>query len=289
MAKESKGDLCFRYGITVFLCLWAVITIIPLISVIALSFSSKSAVDANAVTLWPVGFTLVSWEHILTDSNLWRSFFVTVISTVLAVFLALLINILIAYPLAKRQFKPGAAIMMFCVIPMILKAPQVPYFLTLRAIGLYDNPLVLVLPHILATYNMAIIRTFFKQLPVEIEEAASIDGCGHFQTLWKIVLPSSKAVLATIALFYGVNVWNQFQHPMMFIANPAFYPLQMKVRQLVASGADVLRDVIASNNQFNETTLGSVAIVFAIIPIIAVYPWLQKYFAKGAMLGSVKG
>ena len=172
---------------------------------------------------------------------------------------------------------------------MIFKAPTVPYFLTVRSYGLYNNVLVLILPHILSAYNLAIMRTFFKQFPSEVEEAAEIDGCGSFQTLIRIVLPSSKAVLATVGLFYGVTIWNQFQHPMMFISKTELYPLQLKIRQLINAGGDITGMVVRSDVNYNETTLGAAAVVFAIIPVVAVYPWLQKYFAKGAMLGSVKG
>ena len=122
-----------------------------------------------------------------------------------------------------------------------------------------------------------------------IEEAAVIDGCGTAQVLFRVVLPSSKAVLATIGLFYGVTAWNQFQHPLMFINNVNWYPLQMKIRQLINGGSEIMDEVLSAANNYNEATLSAATILFAIIPVIAVYPWLQKYFAKGAMLGSVKG
>ena len=179
--------------------------------------------------------------------------------------------------------------MMYVILTMIFKAPTVPYFLTLRGLGLYNNIFVLILPHILSAYNLAIMRTFFKSFPEEVEDAAKIDGCGCFKTLWSIVLPSSKAVLATVGLFYAVTMWNQFQHPMMFIQKTQLYPLQMKIRQMLNAGADVMGITVRSNANYTEDTLGAATTVFAIVPIIIVYPWLQKYFAKGAMLGSVKG
>ena len=154
---------------------------------------------------------------------------------------------------------------------------------------MFNNPLVLVLPHILTAYNLIIMRTFFKQFPEEVEEAAKIDGCGYFQMLYKIILPSSKAVLTTVGLFYAVTLWNQFQHPLMFIQKADLFPLQLKIRQLISGGSEMANITMLSNANYTESTLSAATVVFAIIPIIAIYPWLQKYFAQGAMLGSVKG
>ncbi len=287
--KESRSDAVFAGVLTAIMILFAVVALIPLVNVLSLSLSSKVPVEMNRVNLLPVGLTTDSWSYIIGNEAMWRSFGLTVFSTVTGVVLALFLNAIMAYPLSKTRFKPGRTIMILVVGTMIFKAPTVPYFLTLRSYGLYNSVLVLILPHILSAYNLAIMRTFFKQFPSEVEEAAEIDGCGSFQTLIRIVLPSSKAVLATVGLFYGVAIWNQFQHPMMFISKTELYPLQLKIRQLINAGGDITGMVVRSNVNYNETTLGAAAVVFAIVPVVAVYPWLQKYFAKGAMLGSVKG
>jgi len=267
----------------------AIIALIPLVTVVAMSFSSKAAADMNVVNLWPVDFTLASWKYILTNLDIWRAFIITLVSAVAGTMLSLSVTTLMAYPLSKDDFKLSKALMIFVIITMIFKAPVVPYFLTVKGIGLFNNPLVLVVPHILSAYNLAIMRTFFKQFPREVEEAAMIDGAGHFRLLTYIVVPSSKAVLATVGLFYGVTIWNQFQHPIMFIQDTKWFPLQLKIRQLI-SGSSELQTLSASiGNNFNERTLQAAVVVFAIIPIVIIYPFLQKYFTKGAMLGSVKG
>lgn len=287
--RESIKDKIFSGALTLILIILAVIAVVPLFNVLAMSFSSKAAADMNIVNLLPVGFTLDSWKYIMTDQGIWRAFAISLGTTLLGTFLALMITALMAYPLSKKQFKLGGLLMMLVVGTMIFKAPIVPYFLTVRGMGLYNNLLVLVLPHILSAYNLAIMRTFFKQFPMEVEEAAMIDGCGCFQILMRIVLPSSKAVLATVGLFYAVTMWNQFQHPMMFIQNTNLFPLQMKIRQLINGGSDLANIAAVANVNYTEATLSAATVVFAIIPIILIYPWLQKYFAKGAMLGSVKG
>ena len=287
--RESTKDRIFQGVITLILAIIGVIALIPFLTVIARSFSSKAASDMDIINLWPVGFTFDSWKYILSDMGLWRAFFISLTTTLAGTFLALVVTALMAYPLSKTNFKLGRPLMLVVIITMIFKAPIVPYFLTIKGLGLLNNPLVLILPHILSAYNLAIMRTFFKQFPVEVEEAAMIDGCGCFQILYKIVLPSSKAVLATVGLFYAVTIWNQFQTPVMFIQKTELFPLQLKIQQLINGGSELANIVAASNVNYTESTLSAATVVFAILPIIAIYPWLLKYFAKGAMLGSVKG
>lgn len=286
---ESIKDKAFQGAITFILCILGIIALIPLLTVIARSFSSKAAADMNIINLWPVGFTLASWKYILSDPGLWKAFFISLSTTIIGTVLALTVTSLMAYPLSKSNFKLGQILMLYVIMTMIFKAPVVPYFLTVKGMGLFNNPLVLILPHILSAYNLAIMRTFFKQFPAEVEEAAMIDGCGYFQMLYKIVIPSSKAVLTTVGLFYAVTMWNQFQHPIMFIQKTGLFPLQLKIRQLINGGSDFANIAAVANVNYTESTLSAATVVFAIIPIIAIYPWLQKYFAKGAMLGSVKG
>ena len=289
MIKESCKDKTFRIIVTVILCIFAGISIVPLLTVVAMSFSSKAASDMNIVNLWPVDFTPSSWYYILSRVDIWKSFALTLVATLATTFLALLITSLMAYPLAKKEFKIRRIVMIFVTVTMVFKAPVVPYFLVMKGIGMINNPMVLVLPHILTAYNMIIMRTFFSNFPTEVEESARIDGCGCFRVLWKIVLPSSKAVLASVGLFYAVTAWNQFQHPLMFIQDTKLYPLQLKIRQLINGGSELMSVTAAQDVNYTESTLSAATVVFAIIPIIMVYPWLQKYFAKGAMLGSVKG
>lgn len=286
---ESRGEKIFVSGITVVLLLLSLIAVIPLLSVLSTSFSSKRAVDLNLVTIWPREFTFDSWGHIIDRPDLWKAFFLTLGSTLIGTVLALLITALFAYPLSKREFRWGPVIMVGVVIALVFKAPIVPYFLTVRGIGLYNNPLVLIVPHILNPFNLIIMRTFFKQFSKELEEAAFIEGCGYFRMLFQFVLPLSKAVLATLALFYGVVLWNQFQTPLLFLQNPDLFPLQIKIRQFITDDSIIMLGVPKLDLNYNERTLRAATVIFAMVPVIAVYPFLQKYFVKGAMLGSVKG
>lgn len=286
----SKGEKTFVGIITGLLILLSIVALIPLVSVISTSLSSKSAVDMNLVTLWPKEFTLDSWKYIIDRPDLWKSFFLTLSTTLIGTVLALLMTALFAYPLSKPEFRWGSVIMMAVVIAMIFKAPIIPYFLTVRGIGLYDNPLVLIIPHILNPFNLIIMRTFFKQFSKELEEAAFLEGCGYFRMLFQFVLPLSKAVLATLALFYGVVLWNQFQHPLLFLQDTNWFPLQIKIRQFITDDSVIMAGAASTMDlNYNARTLRAATVIFAIAPIIVVYPFLQKYFVKGAMIGSVKG
>lgn len=287
---ESRGEKIFVSTITILLILLSVMALIPLLSVISTSLSSKSAVDMNLVTIWPKQFTLDSWGQMIDRVDLWKSFSLTLISTVVGTVLALLMTALLAYPLSKSEFRWGPVIMIGVVIAMIFKAPLIPYFLTVRGVGLYNNPLVLIVPHILNPFNLIIMRSFFKGFSKELEEAAFIEGCGYFRMLFQFVLPLSKAVLATLALFYGVVLWNQFQHPLLFLQDPNWFPLQIKIRQFITDDNVIMVGAASTADlNYNERTLRAVTVIFAIIPIVMVYPFLQKYFVKGAMIGSVKG
>lgn len=287
--RSSAGDFWYTAVITAILVMFGILTAIPLISEFALSLSSKAASDMNAVTLWPVGFTLDSWKHMLSQPALWRSFFVSAVSTVIGVVLALGINVLMAYPLSKDDFPLRKALMLYIIFTMIFKAPTVPYYLQIVKLGLRNNFWVLVMPHILSAYNLVVMRSFFRAFPKDIEEAAAIDGCGKFGTLFRIVLPSSKPVLMTVGLYYGVAMWNQYQTPLMFITDPKLFPLQLKIQQIVSTGAEIESVTKIANVNYTANTLSAVVVLFAVLPVLVVYPFIQKHFTKGAMIGSVKG
>ncbi|WP_223292312.1 carbohydrate ABC transporter permease [Salipaludibacillus neizhouensis] len=288
MMAMSRGEKILQVIIVTTLCLLSIIAIIPVVSVLATSFSSRLPVDMNQVTLWPIGFTFDSWKYMIFRPDLWKSFGITLFTTIIGTILSLLITALMAYPLAKKEFMLGKFLIIAAVITLVLKPPLVPYFLTLREYGLYNNILVLIFPHVLTAFNLIIMRTFFKDFPQELEEAAKVEGCGYFRVFFQLVLPLSKPVLATLGLFYAVVIWNQFQHPVMFIQDPDLFPLQLKIRQFITSESVMPALMAEERPNYNEYTLRATAIIFAITPIIMVYPFIQKYFVKGAMLGAVK-
>ena len=288
--RESTGDRGFSAAILVFLILFAILMAVPMVAELAVSLSSKIASQTGSIGLLPVGFTFASWEFMLRNASLWTSFLISVASTALVVVISLLINSMMAYPLSKKRFGPARAVLLLVVFTMIFKAPTIPYFLALRGYGLYNSFWAMVVPQVISAYNLLVMRSFFQSFPQEIEEAAEIDGCGKFRMFFRIVLPSSKAVIATVGLFYGVGAWNQYATPLMMIQDTALFPLQLKIHQLVnAASGDIAAAVKVSTANYTNDTLGAAAVIFSMIPVLILYPFVQKYFAKGAMLGSVKG
>ena len=288
--QESTGDRLFTLVILFVLILFGILMAVPMIAELAVSLSSKIASQTGSIGLLPVGFTFASWEFMLRNAGLWTSFGISAVSTAIVVVVSLLINAMMAYPLSKKNFPPVKALMLIVVFTMIFKAPTIPYFLTLRGYGLYNNFWAMVVPQVISAYNLLVMRSFFQTFPQEVEEAAAIDGCGKFRMFFRIVLPSSKAVIATVGLFYGVGAWNQYATPLMMIQDTALFPLQLKIHQLVnAASGDIAAAVKVSTANYTNDTLGAAAVIFSMIPVLMIYPFVQKYFAKGAMLGSVKG
>ena len=287
---SSLGEKIFGAANTIFLVLLSLTMVYPLYQIVISSLSSIDPVLKNKVWAFPVEFTFATWEHVLTNNGLWRALFNTVWSTAVATGLALLLSVMMAYALSKKRFMPAKIILSLVILTMILKAPMIPYFVTLRSYGLYNNPLVLVLPHLVMAYNLVILRSFFLGIPAELEESARLDGCGDFQTLFHIVLPVSKSALATIGLFYAVLIWNQFLHPKLFLRSDTWITLQLKLRSLIEIPEELYEQLLGNGKQIvGFETIQAASIIFATIPILIVYPLLQKHFVKGALLGSVKG
>ncbi|WP_127586358.1 carbohydrate ABC transporter permease [Paenibacillus koleovorans] len=286
--KETKSETAFRLSNIVLLGILGFIMLVPLLKVLSTSFSSPYAVDTGQVFIWPVEFTWASWERIIGREALWRSFALNVVVTAGGTVMCLLMTALMAYPMSKPEFKPARFLAIMVVFTMVFRYPIIPFFLTVRGLGLYDNFLVLIVPYLITAYNLIIMRTFFRELPKELEEAAQMEGCGYFQLLFRVILPLSKAVLATLGIFYAVLLWNQFMNPLLFIDNQHLYPLQLRLREYMINSDSELEPSLQGNIPYNNATLKAATIIFATIPIIIVYPFLQKHFVKGATLGSVK-
>lgn len=287
--KRTKGDQLFQIINYAFLIAAAATMLLPLIQLLAVSFSSPIAADSKLVFLFPVEFTTASWSHILQNRGLWTSFGITVYITVAGTLLSMLFSVLTAYPLSHRQFLLRKPIMLGIIITMIFNAPMIPFFLTVRELGLMNSLWSLILPGVIGTFNMIIIRTFFMGIPKELDDSARIDGCNEAGLLIRIYLPLSKPVMATVSLFYAVGYWNTFQRAVLFIRDPEKWPLQTKLRAYLTSPEELAAvNLVLGDYDFNTTTLKAATILFATIPIVLVYPYLQKYFVKGSMLGSLK-
>lgn len=288
MKRIKLGDA----GIYIALTVIVLIMIFPFVHEIAKSFSSPGAVDAGRVSLWPREFTLGNYDYLFTKqfSQLSRSFAITIFITVAGTLWSLLITAPLAFAISRprREFRLGPIAMGIAIFSMIFTPPIVPYFLTIKAYGLMDSQWATILPHSVIPFHLIILVTFFRELPAELFDACRIDGAGSFRIFYRIAVPLSKAALATIGVFTAIILWNIFLHPLLFIRSPEKFPLQIFIRSIFLGGGD-LRNTLMDYNPFSEAaSMKSALVVLTTIPIAIVYPFLQKYFVKGMMVGSIK-
>ena len=291
--KQSMGTKVFNISNIVFLVFLALICILPFIHVIAISFSNKIYVSAGMVTLWPQGFTLASYEYLLKKTAFWQSFNVSLVRLVLGTAINLLVIMLTAYPLSKESTKLRMRTFYawFFFVTMLISGGMIPNYILVNELGLRDSIWALVLPGALPIFNLVLMLNFFRQVPKELEEAAFIDGAGHFRTLVQVYIPISMPAIATISLFCMVSHWNAWFDGMIYMNSSEKLPLQTYLRSVImdVNMSEMSGDDWELLKTLSDRSIKSTQIIIAMIPILCVYPFLQKYFVKGIVLGSVKG
>lgn len=281
------GDFLIMLVILI-LCLTC---IVPFIHIAAKSVSSNSAVLAKQVTLWPRGFTTEAYASIFKDGQLTRSMFYTVYMTAIFTAIGMVVTICAAYPLSKKRLKGRTFFSFAFMFTMYFSAGLIPEYLLLSSLNLLNTMWVLILPLCFSAYNMLIMKSFFQStIPESLEEAAFLDGADHFQILFRIVLPLSKPILATLALFYAVGRWNAYADAKYYVRVRPLQPIQYILSNMIlSSGSDAISLSEGSAAQSTPEVLQSAAIMFATIPILCIYPFVQKHFVRGVMIGAVKG
>lgn len=290
--KKSTADKAADVIIYAVIAILALLCIIPFLHVAAVSISSDADVYANNVFLIPKHPTLDAYKTVLGDKSMMQSLGFTVVLTLIFTVMGMLVTICAAYALSKKQLKGRYVISTMFLITMYFTAGTIPDYLLVDSLNLLDTAWALILPLVFSAYNMIILRTFMENsIPESLLEAAKLDGCDEFRTLWQIVLPLSKPVLATLALFYAVGRWNSFQDALYYIQSDSLKPLQLKLYNLVnASGSTGSLAQEAGGGQVQAAeVVKSATIMFATLPIVLVYPFVQKYFVSGVMIGAVKG
>lgn len=269
--------------------LCVLVCIVPIIHILALSMSGRDAVLARRVALWPVDLDFNAYISVSMDRTMQNALVFSVWLTVVYTVFAMIGSILLAYPLSKTNLPGRKWLMLFVLIPMYFAGGTIPEYLWVKQMGLIDSPMSLLLPVLISTYNTIILRNFFTSIPDSLEESAYLDGCSDFGVLFRIVLPLSTAALATISLFYAVTRWNTFADVRYYINSTKYYTLQMKLYQVVFNTTDTEVSMLeGGRNAVLPETVKAAAIVFSTVPIIIMYPFLQKYFVQGVMIGAVK-
>lgn len=269
--------------------LFILVCLMPMINILARSLSSSQAMINNRVSFWPVEFTWESYFYVLQDKAFVRSLWWTALLTLICTLVSLTITILAAYPLIYSDLKGRKFYNGMMLLTMYFSAGTIPNYLLMKQLNLLDNPLVLIIPNCLSIFNMIILRSFFDTVPESLRESAQLDGAGPINVLIRIYLPLSKPVMATLALFYAVGRWNGFSDALMYISNPKYAPIQLKLYQVINNRSSI---ETAQQEGFAAPVasegLKAASVMFATVPILLIYPWLQRYFITGVTLGAIK-
>lgn len=292
--RESKGDRLFSVINYTVLTLFLITILYPLIYIASASISDSQAVIAGKVWLWPIQPTLDGYSAVFKHKLIWIGFRNSLYYTVVGTIINVVMTILAAYPLARKDFYGKNVFMFFFVFTMMFSGGLIPTYLIVKDLGLLNTTWAMLLPGALGVWNMIITRTYFQTtIPDELLEASQLDGCSDFNFVWRIILPLSGPIIAVITLFYAVGHWNSFFNAFIYLKNQNLYPLQLVLRDiLVQNDVDLtmLTDVqeIARREGLRELLKYSLIIV-ATLPLLVAYPFVQKYFVKGIMIGSLKG
>lgn len=291
--KESKGDRAFSIFNYVFLAIVAVVVLYPLIFVLSASLSNPEYVISGDIWLWPKEFTVEAYEKVFQNPDIINGFINTLKYTFFGTLLNIVMTICAAYPLSRRNLKGKGFIMAFMVFTMFFSGGLIPTYLLIRDLGMINTFWVMIIPNAVAVWNIIIMRTFFQSIPYELEESAMIDGAGNFRILWSIVLPLSLPVMAVMVLFYAVGHWNSYFQALIYLQDQDKFPLQLILRQILIHGqADDM--IKATSESFLAQKLSVEGLKYAVLivanlPMLMLYPFLQRYFVKGVMIGSLKG
>ncbi|GIP00422.1 protein LplC [Paenibacillus lautus] len=272
----------------------SLLTLFPFWYEIAASFSSSRAITSGEVFLWPVEFNTVAYERLLDDGQLIKAMGNTILVTVIGTALNVIMTIMAAYPLSRKRLVGRNGLLAFITITMLFVAGLIPNFILIKSLGLMNSYWSIWLPGLISTYNMFVMKTFMEGLPEEIEESASIDGAGDWRILLQIYMPLCKPILAALSLFYAVGWWNSYFNVLLYITESTKLTVMVKLYQMVSRVDDNLLNNIGGNDALEQIlltpeALKAAAVVIVVTPILCVYPFLQKHFVKGVLIGSVKG
>lgn len=291
MDLDSRGDKIFRFFSGLFLLLLAAIVLYPVYFIVIASFSDPDAVLAGKVVLWPVDINLEGYIKIIERADVWLGYRNTIVYTLLTVVLSLLVTIPAGWALSRKTLPGKKFWMMYFIIPMFFGGGLIPFYNVMSSLGLVNTIWAIVLPSILSVWNLFMTKTFFESsIPNGLIEAAKIDGASHFRTFVSVVLPLAKAIMAVMALYYAVGQWNSYFNAMIFLQDETLYPLQLVLKEILiasestvgGSGETILQQYRLANQ------LKYVSVIVSSLPVLMLYPFVQKYFAQGVMIGSLK-
>ncbi|MDR9854174.1 carbohydrate ABC transporter permease [Paenibacillus sp. VCA1] len=290
--RDTLGEKVFYLFNYALLSLFGLLCLLPILNIVSVSFSDSHAVASGRVSLWPSGFSLDSYKALFVGTGIVRALINNVEITVVGVALSMIATIMAAYPLSRSYFYGRRFFTLAIVFTMLFGGGLIPSYLVIQALGLIDHYSALWLPGLVSAFNMLVLKTHFENLPAEMEEAARIDGCNEWRLIGQIFLPLSMPVIAALTLFYAVGYWNSFMNVLIYINSPEKHNLTVLVQQMIYSQSLLSEINNVQPDEIQQLTpdgVKSAGIVVMIAPLLAVYPFLQKYFVKGVMIGAIKG
>ena len=284
---NNASEKRYQFFWSLFFILVSIIAIIPILRVISISLSSKDAIIKGEVFIWPVGLNTDAYSKALKTGNFMGTMGYSVVLMLASAAINMVMTILMAFPLARRNLRLGSVIMTFCVLTMYLNPGTIPTFLNVRDFGLINTVWALLVPGAMSVYNMIIMRTAFRAIDESLYEAARIEGCSEFRILWQIAVPLTVPTIATLALFYAVGRWNGIEDQIYYINSSSLYTVQMTLKQMIESIAISAEE--GSTTQMTPENVKAASITLSMLPMLIVYPFVQRFFTQGIMLGAVKG
>ena len=290
MRKTTLGEKIFDIFNIVLLTLLGAATLLPFLHVVAKSMSSQTAVSLGEVTFIPRGIQFGTFQYVLNQAQFLNSFRNSVIIAVAGTVMGLILTVMAAYPLSKPQLKGRKFFMMCYVFIMLFSGGIIPNFLLYKTLGLLNTIWALIIPGLVSVFNILLVKTFFEQLPESVEESARMDGASNFKILFRIVLPMALPVLAAVGLFFAVHYWNSYFAAVLYITKPSLKPLQQFLYELISQSVTESGNIdIDRAMNSDPESIRAATIILSTLPILCLYPFLQKYFVKGITIGSVKG
>ena len=291
--RKSREDRIFLAFCTIFLVFMGLIVLIPLMNVLASSFSDPSAVSRGRVWIWPVDLSLISYQNVIRYQNVWIGYRNTIFYTVFGTAMNVVITLLCAFPLSQHAFAGRKVVNKFLFITMIFSGGMIPNYLLIKQLGMLNSIWSVLLPGLLSVYNVMITRNYIEHnIPSELQDATKVDGCSPAQFFVHFVVPLSKSIIAVITMYYAVGHWNDYFNAFLYLNNKDLYPLQLFLRDILINsgfGTEVDDPELAAMLQAQANSLKYSIIVISTLPLMCAYPLVQKYFVKGVMVGSVKG
>ncbi|MGI2296338.1 carbohydrate ABC transporter permease [Paenibacillus sp. GXUN7292] len=289
MEYLSKGEKMAKSINYVVLFVIALVCLFPFYYVVVVSLTTETELIRKGIVWFPDQVTFDAYKRLFSGAALIKAYQITLFRTIIGTTLGLVVTFITAYPLSRKML-PGRSIFMFYIVfTMLFNGGLIPTYLVVQSIGLLDTVWALIMPGIIGAFNIIIMRSFFEQLPPEIEESAKVDGAGELQTMSKIVFPLTLPVMATVGLFYAVYHWNSYFDGVMYLNNPDLFPLQVVLRNILLSVESLFVEAIETNDTVGKLAFKMAAVISTTLPILVVYPFVQKYFTQGATLGAVKG